>query len=295
MRLARRGCSRTRGRRGITARRIRPRCCGRSRPASKAISRRRSACPCWTTSGRWCGRAGTASATTSRSPRATGTSTPAAGSSDTDDRRSLRATVIAALGTIGYDPDIIARARSAVDRALAGTAPLDPTLAGAVIKTAARHGNAALFEALLAAAERAPTPEEHYRYLYALADFREPALVERGLQLALSPQLRSQDTAVYLAQFFGNPDARSRALSHVTEHWTALAPKVTISGGDTNLIRSMSSFCDAQSRDQIKTFFAAHSLPAATRTLDQTLEQIDNCIVLREKQTPAVTDWLASR
>jgi len=219
----------------------------------------------------------------------------AAGSSDTDDRRSLRATVIAALGTIGYDPDIIARARSAVDRALAGTAPLDPTLAGAVIKTAARHGNAALFEALLAAAERAPTPEEHYRYLYALADFREPALVERGLQLALSPQLRSQDTAVYLAQFFGNPDARSRALSYVTEHWTALAPKVTISGGDTNLIRSMSSFCDAQSRDQIKTFFAAHPLPAATRTLDQTLEQIDNCIVLREKQTPAVTDWLASR
>ena len=98
----------------------------------------------------------------------------AAGVSDTDDRRSLRATVIAALGTIGYDPDIIARARGAVDRALAGTAPLDPTLAGAVIKTAARHGNAALFEALLAAAERAPTPEEHYRYLYALADFREP-------------------------------------------------------------------------------------------------------------------------
>ena len=75
----------------------------------------------------------------------------------------------------------------------------------------------------------------------------------------------------------------------------ALEPKVTIFGGDTNLIRAMSSFCDARSRDQIKTFFAAHPLPAAARTLEQTLEQIDNCITLRETQAPAVAVWLQRR
>jgi hypothetical protein len=31
------------------------------------------------------------------------------------------------------------------------------------------------------------------------------------------------------------------------------------------------------------------------RTLTQTLEQIDNCIALRDKQTPAVGGWLAAR
>ena len=46
------------------------------------------------------------------------------------------------------------------------------------------HGDAALFDALLAAADRAHgSPEEHYRYLYALGDFRDPALIDRGLQL----------------------------------------------------------------------------------------------------------------
>jgi len=219
----------------------------------------------------------------------------APGTSDTDDRRSLRATVIGTLGIVGRDPDVTAKSRAALERALAGGAALDPTQAGAIVTTAAIQGDAALFDALLGAAEKAAEPEEHYRYLYALGDFRQPALVDRGLRLALTPQLRSQDTALYLAHFFGNPEARGRALSFVSDNWAALEPKVTIFGGDTNLIRSMSAFCDAGSRDRIKAFFAEHKLPAAERTLEQTLEQITNCIGLREKQTPAVGEWLAAR
>jgi aminopeptidase N len=215
--------------------------------------------------------------------------------SEPDDRRELRATVIAALGTIGHDPDVVAKARSLVDRALAGGAPLDPTLAGAVVKTAAVHGDAGLFDALVAAAERAVAPDEHYRFLYALGDFRQPQLIDRGLLLSVTPQLRTQDTALYLARFFGNPDARQRALTFITGHWAALEPKVAISGGDANLIRSMSAFCDARSRDEIKSFFTAHKLPAAARTLEQTVEQIDNCIRVREQQTAAVASWLDAR
>jgi aminopeptidase N len=214
---------------------------------------------------------------------------------DTDDRRALRAVIIGALGTRAQDTDVASRARGAADRALAGTAPLDSTIAGAVLRVAAQHGDARLFEALLAAAERASDPDEHYRYLYALGEFRDSALIARGLELSATPQLRSQDAAIYLAQFFANPDARSTALSFVIEHWPALQPKVAVFGGDTTLVHSMSSFCDAGSRDRIASFFAAHPLPAATRTLEQTLEQISNCIALRDTQTAAVGAWLSSR
>ena len=215
--------------------------------------------------------------------------------SDTDDRRSLRGTLIGTLGIVGGDPDVVARARAALDRTLAGGAPLEPTQAGAIVTTAAIHGDAPLFDALFKAAEKTDAPDEHYRYLYALGDFRQPALIDRGLQYALTPQLRTQDTALYLGRFFGNSQARDRALTFVTSNWAALEPKVMIFGGDTNLIRSMSAFCDAGSRDRIKAFFTEHKLPAAERTLQQTLEQITNCIALREKQTPAVTAWLAAR
>ena len=214
---------------------------------------------------------------------------------DTDDLRSLRAVLIGALGTIGQDRDVIAQSRAALDRSLSGGAPLEPTVAGAIVKTAATHGDAKLFDTLAAAADRAASPEEQYRYLYALGDFRDAALLERGLERSLTPQLRSQDTAIYLAQFLVNPVARSRAWTFVREHWTVLEPKVTISGGDVNLIRSLGAFCDARPRDEIAAFFAAHALPGAARTLTQTIEQITNCIALRETQTPAVAAWLAAR
>jgi aminopeptidase N len=161
-----------------------------------------------------------------------------------------------------------------------------------VTTIAAAHGDARLFDALAAAVDRAASPDDQYRFLYALAEFQEPALIDRGLQRALSPQLRSQDTSIYLARFFDNSAARARAWAFVKEHWTALQPKIAVFGGDTALVHALGSFCDARTRADIASFFASHPLPGAVRTLDQTRERIDNCIALRASQTAVVERWL---
>src|SRR6185295_13067644 len=140
-------------------------------------------------------------------------------SDDTDGRRALRAVVVSALGTTADDVTVVAQSRAAVKRALAGGSPLDPTAASAVIDIAARHGDGDLYDALAAAAERAATPEEHYRYLNALPGFRDPVLIERALLESRSARVRSQDTASYLARFFSNPAARDRAWAFVKENW----------------------------------------------------------------------------
>jgi aminopeptidase N len=218
-----------------------------------------------------------------------------AASGDDDNRRELRGVLIRTLGTTGQDAEVIAKSRAALDRALSGGPALDSTVAGAVVTTAAIHGDAKLFDALAAAADRSESPEEQYRYLYALAAFHDPTLIDRGLERSLTSQIRTQDTALYLSRFLFSPTARPRAWAFIREHWTALEPKVTIFGGDTNLTRALGAFCDAGSRDEVQTFFEAHPLPAAARTLAQALEQINNCIALKEKQTPAVANWLATR
>jgi aminopeptidase N len=214
---------------------------------------------------------------------------------DSDDRRALRAALVSALGTIAEDAELIAEARAALDRSLGGGPPLEPTLSGAIVGAAAMHGDLALFDRLAAAGDRATSPEDRYRYLNALPQFREPALVDRALQRARSAALRSQDAALYLAGFFQNPAARVRAWSFVTAHWKELEPKITIAGGDTRLIAALGAFCDARARDDIKAFTAAHPLPSAVRTVDQTLERIDTCIALVARQGPAVVEWLAGR
>jgi aminopeptidase N len=219
--------------------------------------------------------------------------TPAA--SDNDERRELREVILRTLGTIGNDTVVVRTSRELLDRALNGEPALDSTLEAAVVRVAARHGDEALREKLLAAAQRATSPEDHYRYLNATGDFRDPVLIDRGLALALTPDIRNQDTAIYLGGFLRNPVARPRAWAFVKEHWTELEPKLTIFGSDANLVGALRGFCDAASRADITAFFAAHPLPSAARTLNQTIEWIGNCIDLREKQTKAVGDWLTAR
>jgi aminopeptidase N len=171
---------------------------------------------------------------------------------------------------------------------------MEASAAKAVASIAARHGDNALWEQLLKASQQANSPGERYRYLYALGAFEDPALVDRGLNFALTPELRSQDAATYVGTFLGNPVARSRAWAFLKQHWAELGPKTTISGGDVRLVESLGGFCDARSRDDIKEFFKAHKLPAASRGLDQTIERINNCIAMRARETPAVASWLAT-
>src|SRR5439155_9518573 len=211
---------------------------------------------------------------------------------DSDERRALRATLIHTLGVTAADPQVAVSARAAFDRALGGGPALDPTLSRAIVNVAARNGDATLFDAMLAASERSSSGDEKYRYLYALTQFTDPSLIDRALAYSLTPKLRSQDTATFLARFLEQNHARARAWAFIKEHWSDLQPKLAIFGGDTTVTSALGSFCDAAARDDIQSFFAQHPLPAASRRLSQTVERIDNCIALRSSQTPKVAEFL---
>ena len=203
--------------------------------------------------------------------------------------------VIDALGTIADDADVVRQSRAALDRSLAGGPALDPALAESVVQIAAQHGDERLYDALAAAAARATSPGERSLYMLASTGFRDPRIIDRALQRTLSSDVRTQETARYLAGFFDNPVARPRAWSFVKTYWSALEPKMRIFNAGATLARSLDAFCDAAARDDIRAFFDTHRLPGVTGALNQTIERINNCIDLRENQTRLVSDWLASR
>jgi aminopeptidase N/puromycin-sensitive aminopeptidase len=214
---------------------------------------------------------------------------------DDADRRALRAVVIEALGEAANDPKISAAARAALTRSMEGGAPLDATAADAIVRVAAQQGDTALWERLSAASRQATSPSDRYRYLYALSAFQNPALIDRGLNFSLTADLRSQDTPGYLTRFLGNASARVRTWTFIKEHWAALEPKITISLGDVRLVQGLGVFCDASARDDIRAFFSTHKLPAASRALDQTIERINNCVAIKERQSAPLSTWLAAR
>ncbi len=166
-------------------------------------------------------------------------------------------------------------------------------MATTITHVAAAHGDAKLFDALAAAAERATSPEDHYRYLNALSEFSDPALTDRALKMSLSPDMRSQDTAVFLAQFLGNPSVNARAWAFVKQNWAALAPKITIFGGDTNVVGGARIVLRRRvARRRRGLFRRAQAAERGARRFSRPSRRINNCIALKQQQQPALAAWL---
>ena len=62
-----------------------------------------------------------------------------------------------------------------------------------VATSSAREGSTVMYEQLLGRLRGSHEPEEHARFLHALADFEEPSLVQRTLGLMLTRDVRVQD------------------------------------------------------------------------------------------------------
>ena len=145
-----------------------------------------------------------------------------------------------------------------------------------------------------AAAARSTSPDERNVYFQAPAKFRDPRIIDLALQRTLSSDVRTQDTARYLANFFDNPVARPLTWSFVKSNWIVLEPKLRAFNAGARVANALDGFCDAGAPDDIRAFFDTHRLPGVTGALNLAIERINNCIDLREKQTQSVSDWLAA-
>jgi aminopeptidase N/puromycin-sensitive aminopeptidase len=215
--------------------------------------------------------------------------TAAAGESD--ERRALRAQIIETLGSTGEDPEVIAEARQMAEKALENPMKVDATMSAAVFHVAAMHGDAALYDKLRARLKSASSPEQYYMYLFALAEFSDPALLQRTLELALTPEVRNQDAFILIAQVMQNPAGSKLAWDFSRAHWADIQ-KIGGTFAGPFLVQTTAKFCDPQSRDQIAAFFAQHQVSEAERTLRQTLESINSCIDLKARQSQELAAWL---
>jgi aminopeptidase N len=212
--------------------------------------------------------------------------------SESDDRKELRALLVGGLGNIARDPEVIAKAREVLLSELAKPGSVEPALLNTAVTVAARGGDAALYEKYLARSRSASDPEEHYRYLYALASFSDPALVRRTMDYILSPEVRNQDAKLFIARLLGNRDAQALAWQLLQERWSDVQKKTGEFVGNTVIVGALGSFCDARSLAQVRQFFGTHKVPDAERTLQQAIERINACVARSEAQSAKLAAWL---
>ncbi len=210
---------------------------------------------------------------------------------ESDEQRSLRSNLFRALGYDARDPDTLEEARKVADKVLADPQSVDSDMTNAALPLAALHGDSAFYDRVMAATKDPKSPEQYYTFLYTLPEFVDPTLLQRTLEFAVSPEVRSQDALSVITAVMRNPAGRDLAWDFIRQHW----PEVEKAGGpfaSAQVVGATGVFCEAGMRDQVTEFFSAHKVAAAERTYKQSIERINNCVDLKSQQEPQLASWL---
>ncbi|MDH5223426.1 MAG: M1 family metallopeptidase [Actinomycetota bacterium] len=205
--------------------------------------------------------------------------------------RALRGALLQGLGVLGADPNAEAAAREFEAEARAGK-PVDASLAAAAVNVVAANGGAADYEHYWTAYRESPTPQEQYRYLYALPLFRDAALFERTLDAAFGDEVRRQDAPFLFAYSVINRDLGDRAWAIMRERWSEaekrFPPQLTI-----RMVEGVRYLTKPAQVAEAEEFFADHPIPQSAKMLEQMLERQRVAAALRARATPDLQAYFA--
>ncbi len=206
--------------------------------------------------------------------------------------RRLRGLLLGAMGRLGKDEEVAARARTLLDSVLHRPESVDPDVALAVLFTVADRGTPADFEHYVDRYQHANTPQEERRFLAALADFPDESLAEHTFEMTLDGRIRSQDGAFTVARLLANKTAGTRAWELVKAHWDpiiAAFPVFTL----RNLFYYLPALSSPEVAADVAAFFSAREVPYTARTLEQKLELLQVSVELRQREASRLGAYLS--
>jgi puromycin-sensitive aminopeptidase len=190
-----------------------------------------------------------------------------------DRTATLRAQLLAVLGTVGRDEDVRRASAERLSPALAGGPALAPDLVSAVLAVVASSGGVAEYDAFLERYRHPATPQEEARYLYSLSAFGDAALAERTFELART-EVRTQNAPFVVQQLLAHRDNGAATWGRVRDDWDGLVARFP-ANILPRMIDGVRLLCrDAAVADDVRGFLAAHPVPSGQRTVDQIVERL---------------------
>ncbi|MBI4536914.1 MAG: M1 family metallopeptidase [candidate division NC10 bacterium] len=209
--------------------------------------------------------------------------------------RQLRGELLQALGTLGDEPTIQAEAQERYARQRREAAAVDPDLLPALIAIAAHCGDAARYEEFLGSLRSAATPQEEQRFLQGLTGFRDPELVQRTLDLAMGPAVRSQDAPFLFRSLLFGVHSRELTWRFIMGRWPALVQKLPPLTGLRRVCEGLAGLATPELEAEVRAFFAVHPVALGGKILDQDLEQLRVAVRFREREGEALARIIHER
>ena len=207
----------------------------------------------------------------------------------------LRSTLLSSLGRYGDQDTLDEAARRFARFADAGEA-VHPDIRDVVQGLAARQGGKPVFDTQWSMYLEAGSEEEKVRFLRAIAQVDEGALLDELLRRSLTPEVRVHNTVSVVVSVASNRRGRDLAWQFLKENWDELDRRYGEGGfGLMRLVSLTQRFSTLRMHDEVESFFADHPAPAAERTVRQSLERIRLNAAWLERNAAEVGKYLSRR
>ena len=216
--------------------------------------------------------------------------TPRAGEDELT--RQLRGDLVRAIGVLGNDPGVQARATELYRAHVADPGAVDPNVLPALIAVLAYAGDAARYDEFLRRFRAATTPQEEQRYLYALAGFHDPALARQTLERLINGEVRTQDAPFVARGMLMSVDTREIAWEFVKAHWDTM-DRLYPKHGMRRLAEGVTGLATPELEADVRRFFDAKKPQFGGKVLAQYLEQLHVAVTLRRREGAALSGYLA--
>jgi puromycin-sensitive aminopeptidase len=212
---------------------------------------------------------------------------------DDDLIRQLRGDLLRALGTLGNDATIQARAAALYAEALTDPRAVDANVLPALIGILAHVGDATRHAEFAERFRSAATPQEEQRYLYALAAFRPRPLIEQTLAKTVNGEIRTQDAPFVARAMLMSVDARELTWAFIKSQWDTM-DRMYPKHGLRRMCEGVTGLATPELERDVHGFFAGRQIELGGRTLEQYLEQLRIAVTLREREGQTLASRLAS-
>jgi puromycin-sensitive aminopeptidase len=206
--------------------------------------------------------------------------------------RQLRGDLIRAMGTLGNDRAIQARAAERYAEALRDPRAVDPNVLPALIAILAHAGDPTRYQEFLQRFRGASTPQEEQRYLYALAGFQQTDLLAQTLERTLTGEIRAQDGPFVIRSILMTVSGREVAWRFVKESWERL-DRLFPKHGLRRMCEGVVALASPELERDVHRFVTERKVDFGGRTLEQYLEQLRVAVRLREREGAALARYLA--
>ena len=207
--------------------------------------------------------------------------------------KQLRGELLGALGKLGNDRETQQRAAELYEVSLKDSSAVDPNLMPALVSILAHTGDPARYDQFSERVRSAKTPQEERRYLFSLAGFRRPALVERTLARTITGEMRTQDAPFVVSALLGNVYGREQAWAFVKSHWETM-DRLFPKNGLRRMCGGVVGLATAELERDVRDFFASRKIDLGGKTLEQYLEQLRIAVTLRERDGASLRNYLHS-